>query len=116
MINPDEAQREKSTMHVVVSGTRDAVLMVEAGASRVSEDDAGAILFAHEEIEVVALESVRFPRSARKEGVVRLVTNQRGREAGRARICLRTTSAYGRLQPTCGPSGRSTKSRSRKRP
>ena len=31
VINPDEAQREKSTMHVTVSGTKDAVLMVEAG-------------------------------------------------------------------------------------
>ncbi len=51
VINPDEAQREKSTMHVFVSGTADAVLMVEAGANEVSEDEMlGAILFGHEEI------------------------------------------------------------------
>ena len=54
VINPDEAQREKSTMHVTVSGTRDAVLMVEAGANEVSEEDMlGAILFAHEEIKKI---------------------------------------------------------------
>ncbi len=51
VINPDEAQREKSSMHVFVSGTKDAVLMVEAGANEVSEEEMlGAILFAHEEI------------------------------------------------------------------
>ena len=42
---------EKSTMHVVVSGTKEAILMVEAGANEVSEEVMlQAILFAHEEI------------------------------------------------------------------
>ena len=32
---PTPAQREKSTLHLTVSGTKDAVLMVEAGAREV---------------------------------------------------------------------------------
>ncbi len=51
VINPDVAGREKSDMHLVVSGTKDAIMMVEAGASEVSEKVMlEGILFAHEEI------------------------------------------------------------------
>ncbi len=51
IINPDSVQRDVSLMHLVVSGTRDAVMMVEAGANGVSEQTMlEAILFAHEEI------------------------------------------------------------------
>lgn len=51
VINPDSAQREKSRLHLVVSGTKDAVMMVEAGANEVTEEEMlGAILFGHEEI------------------------------------------------------------------
>ncbi len=51
VINPDNEQRAKSTMHVYVSGTADAIMMVEAGAQEVSEEQMlGGILFAHEEI------------------------------------------------------------------
>ena len=51
VINPDNEQRAKSTMHVYVSGTADAIMMVEAGAQEVSEEEMlGGILFAHEEI------------------------------------------------------------------
>lgn len=51
---PSEEQRQKSTLHLVVSGTKEAVLMVEAGAKEVSEEQMlGAILFAHEEIKKI---------------------------------------------------------------
>ena len=51
VINPDTEQRAKSSMHVYVSGTADAIMMVEAGANEVSEEQMlGGILFAHEEI------------------------------------------------------------------
>ncbi len=51
VINPDNEQRAKSEMHVYVSGTADAIMMVEAGANEVSEEVMlGGILFAHEEI------------------------------------------------------------------
>lgn len=51
IINPDAEQREKSLMHLTVSGTEDAILMVEAGAKIVTEKQMlDAIMFAHEEI------------------------------------------------------------------
>ena len=51
VINPSEEQRSRSDLHLVVSGTKDAVMMVEAGAHEVSEETMlQAILKAHEEI------------------------------------------------------------------
>ncbi|HEY8390893.1 MAG TPA: polyribonucleotide nucleotidyltransferase [Clostridia bacterium] len=51
VLNPDTEARSKSQMHVYVSGTKDAIMMVEAGANIVSEDVMlDGILFAHEEI------------------------------------------------------------------
>ncbi len=56
IINPSLEEREKSDLHLVVSGTKDAIMMVEAGANEVPEDVIlDAIMFAHEEIkEIVA--------------------------------------------------------------
>ena len=49
--NPSEKEREASLMHLTVSGTKDAILMVEAGANEVTEAEMlDAIMFAHEEI------------------------------------------------------------------
>ncbi|NLB38911.1 MAG: polyribonucleotide nucleotidyltransferase, partial [Clostridiales bacterium] len=58
ILNPDEAQRAKSDIHLIVSGTKDAIMMVEAGANEVSEDVMlEGILFAHEAIkELVAFQ------------------------------------------------------------
>lgn len=54
VINPTSAEREKSDMHMVVSGTKDAIMMVEAGAEEVAESDMlDGILFAHEEIKKI---------------------------------------------------------------
>jgi polyribonucleotide nucleotidyltransferase len=54
MINPDSAQREISDLHLIVSGTSDAVMMVEAGAKFVSEETMlQAILAGHEEIKKI---------------------------------------------------------------
>jgi len=54
IINPDEEQRKVSDLHLTVSGTRDAVLMVEAGANEVSEAVMlDAIMFAHDEIKQI---------------------------------------------------------------
>ena len=51
IINPSLEQREKSDIHMTVSGTKEAIMMVEAGASEVPEMEMlDAILFAHEEI------------------------------------------------------------------
>ena len=51
IINPDAEERDKSEMHLVVSGTKDAIMMVEAGANELPESTMlEGILFAHEEI------------------------------------------------------------------
>ncbi|HHU48767.1 MAG TPA: polyribonucleotide nucleotidyltransferase [Clostridiales bacterium] len=51
IINPDSEQREKSKLHLIVSGTEDAIMMVEAGANEVTEEEMlEAIMFAHEHI------------------------------------------------------------------
>jgi len=52
--NPTSAEREASDMHMVVSGTKEAIMMVEAGANEVPEDVVlEGILFAHEEIKKI---------------------------------------------------------------
>ncbi|NLK73626.1 MAG: polyribonucleotide nucleotidyltransferase [Clostridiales bacterium] len=51
IINPTQKEREISDMHLVVSGTKDAIMMVEAGANEIPEDVMlDAIMFAHEHI------------------------------------------------------------------
>lgn len=54
IVNPSLEQREASAMHLVVSGTKEAIMMVEAGAQEVPEDTIlDAIMFAHEEIKKI---------------------------------------------------------------
>ena len=54
VINPDLAQREKSKIHLNLAGTRDAILMIEAGADEVSNDEmVGAITYGFEEIKKI---------------------------------------------------------------
>ena len=51
VINPDLEQRAKSKLHLNLAGTKDAIMMVEAGANIISEKEMlDAILFGHEEI------------------------------------------------------------------
>ncbi|MBS4536000.1 polyribonucleotide nucleotidyltransferase [Clostridium sp. D2Q-14] len=51
IINPDSKAREKSDLNLIVAGTREAIMMVEAGANIVSEGTMlEGILTAHEEI------------------------------------------------------------------
>ena len=56
VINPTAEEAEKSLMHVTVAGTKDAIMMVEAGAKEVSvELMRDGILYAHKYIkEIVA--------------------------------------------------------------
>ncbi|HHX48939.1 MAG TPA: polyribonucleotide nucleotidyltransferase [Clostridiales bacterium] len=56
IINPNSEEREKSRLSLTLSGTKDAVMMVEAGALEISEKEMlDAILFGHEKIkEIVA--------------------------------------------------------------
>ena len=51
VVNPTVEQLNNSTIDLTVSGTKEAILMVEAGAKEVSEElMLDAIMFAHEEI------------------------------------------------------------------
>jgi len=54
IVNPTQEQEEISDMYVVVAGTRDAIMMVEAEANEVSETDMlEAIMFGHDEIKKI---------------------------------------------------------------
>ena len=54
VVKPTAEEREKSELHLVVSGTKEAVMMVEAGANEVPESlMLEAILKAHEEIKKI---------------------------------------------------------------
>ncbi len=54
IVNPNDEQRAASELALTVAGTKDAVMMVEAGAKEVSEEVMlKAILFAHEEIKKI---------------------------------------------------------------
>jgi len=51
VLNPTHSQRESSKLDLVVSGTKDAIMMVEAGAKEVSEETVlSAIFFGHKHI------------------------------------------------------------------
>lgn len=54
IVNPSLAEREASDLHVTVSGTKEAVMMVEASALEVPEEEVlDAIMFGHEEIKKI---------------------------------------------------------------
>ncbi|MDK2798528.1 MAG: polyribonucleotide nucleotidyltransferase [Clostridiales bacterium] len=54
VINPTVKQREKSLLQLTVAGTKEKVVMIEAGAKEVPEDQMlEAIMFGHEEIKKV---------------------------------------------------------------
>ena len=70
VINPDLAQRQSSSIHLNLAGTRDAILMIEAGANEVSNDEmVGAIMFGHEEIKKICafIEDVIVPEVGKKK-------------------------------------------------
>lgn len=51
ILNPDIEQKERSDLSLIVSGTKDAVMMVEAGANEVPEETMlEAIMYGHEEV------------------------------------------------------------------
>ena len=54
VINPNVEERAKSTIHLNLAGTSDAILMIEAGANEVTDEEmVGAIMYGHEEIKKV---------------------------------------------------------------
>ncbi|WP_250655148.1 polyribonucleotide nucleotidyltransferase [Alkalimarinus coralli] len=68
LLNPSYEQLETSLLDMVVAGTKDAVLMVESEAKELTEDEMlGAVLFAHQEMQVVVDAVAEFAAEAGKE-------------------------------------------------
>lgn len=64
VLNPTQAEREVSKLALTVSGTEEAVLMVEAGAQEIPEETMlDAIMYAHDEIKKI----VKFIKKVKKE-------------------------------------------------
>ena len=54
IVNPNQEESEKSRLHLTLSGTKDAIMMVEAGAEEISEQEMlDAIMFGHEYIKQI---------------------------------------------------------------
>ena len=74
IINPNDEQRAKSKLNLTVSGTHDAILMVEAGAHFVDEETMlNAITFAHGEIKKQVEfqnEIIKFYKKEKKQPIV----------------------------------------------
>ncbi|MEJ6951536.1 polyribonucleotide nucleotidyltransferase [Natronospora cellulosivora (SeqCode)] len=69
IINPNEEQRANGKLDLIVAGTKDAVMMVEAGADEVSEETMiDAIELAHQEIKnIVAMQEEIANEAAREK-------------------------------------------------
>ena len=68
IINPNCEEREKSAIHLTVSGTKSAIMMVEAGANEVPEETMlEGILLAHEEIKKICSFVEEIARDCGKE-------------------------------------------------
>ncbi|KEQ27499.1 polynucleotide phosphorylase [Paenibacillus tyrfis] len=93
VINPTLEQSEKSDIHLVVAGTKDAIMMVEAGAEEVPEEVMlEAIMFGHDEIRKIVAVQEQFvqevgkPKMEVKLHSVDSDVNQTVREFAQARL------------------------------
>ncbi|SCY12203.1 polyribonucleotide nucleotidyltransferase [Alkaliphilus peptidifermentans] len=78
IVNPTSQQRVKSSLNLVVSGTKDAIMMIEAGANELTEEQIlDAIMFAHDEIKKVVsfIEEIVAEVGLPKEEVLPSVSN-----------------------------------------
>ncbi|MGI5891491.1 MAG: polyribonucleotide nucleotidyltransferase [Bacillota bacterium] len=72
IINPGIEESEKSQMFLTVAGTKDAVMMVEAGAKEIDEATVlDAILFGHEEVKKIVAFIEEFREEALDKGLAR---------------------------------------------
>ncbi|MFC3882526.1 polyribonucleotide nucleotidyltransferase [Bacillus songklensis] len=83
VVNPSVEQMEKSDIHLVVAGTKDAINMVEAGADEVPEEIMlEAIMFGHEEIKrLIAFQEEIVAAVGREKMKVRLYETDKELEA-----------------------------------
>lgn len=72
VINPNVEESEKSLMSLTVAGTKDAVMMVEAGAKEIDEATIlDAILFGHEEVKRIVPFIEEFREEALSRGLAK---------------------------------------------
>ncbi len=72
VVNPDQEQKAKSDLHLIVAGTYDAVMMVEADANEVPEDKVlEAILKCHDEIKRITSFIEEFRKEALEMGIAK---------------------------------------------
>lgn len=72
VINPTVEEAEKSLFHLTVAGTKDAVMMVEAGCKEISEELClEAIMFGHEKIREIVQFIEEFREEAFKLGLAK---------------------------------------------
>ncbi|WP_026476054.1 polyribonucleotide nucleotidyltransferase [Alkaliphilus transvaalensis] len=79
IINPTTEQRENNDLNLIVSGTKDAIMMIEAGANELSEEQiTDAIMYGHDEIKkiVAFIEEIQAEIGKPKEEIVPKVTNE----------------------------------------
>jgi len=96
IINPTIAQTEESDIYLVVSGTKDAIMMVEAEANEVSEQVVlEAIMFGHDAIKelIKAIEELRVLAGKEKMQVVLHAVDEKANEAVRAYASARLVEA-----------------------
>ncbi|KOP67684.1 polynucleotide phosphorylase [Bacillus sp. FJAT-18019] len=93
VVNPNIAQQEASDIYLVVSGTKDAIMMVEAEANEVPEEVMlEAIMFGHEEIKKVVAKIEELVAACGKEKMevklhaVNETVNREVREFAEARL------------------------------
>ena len=68
LLNPGYAALEESLLNMTVAGTESAVLMVESEAKELTEDEMlGAVLFAHQEMQVIIQAVSELAQEAGKE-------------------------------------------------
>lgn len=71
ILNPDCDQRQQSLIDLTVAGTKDAIIMVEAGAKEVPEETMlDAIMFAHEAIKEIVAAQIKIREEQGKEKIV----------------------------------------------
>lgn len=72
IINPTVTQAEKCLLHLTVAGTKDAVMMVEAGAQEVPEDQMlEAIMYGHQEVQRITEFIENFRTEALAQGLAK---------------------------------------------
>ena len=89
IINPSEEQLKRSELNLTVAGTEEAIMMVEAGANELSEDEMlGAILYGHEEIKSIC----RF---------IKGIVNEIGKEKMKFEVNKPSSELVDRVEKVC---------------